>query len=242
MKKALFCAALALISLSACRNDTTSATTIQEVGDLATQNTNDDLAIKKYMDEHYLDSQGNIRAFSSTSTEDDQYAKLSDLNPQTLPSGVVVIVREGAQPNPGKEIGSTDVLRLMHYTNTFLSQNDSDGVKYTSEFTFANTMTSTGSPVVDPAFYYVKNTVMATSGYGRSYYEIEGFQEGLKYFKSFEQDDQTNYNLQGVIIVPSRAAFARDSHYLYAGYSWRNRTFVFNFQVYKSTTRSAEEQ
>ncbi|MGZ5192746.1 MAG: hypothetical protein ACXWVV_02290, partial [Kaistella sp.] len=69
----------------------------------------------------------------------------------------------------------------------------------------------------------------------RSYYEIEGFQEAIKKFQAYDIPDDSNYNLQGVIIVPSRAAFARDAHFNYTGLAFRNRSFVFNFQIYKST-------
>ena len=232
----LFAAAL---TLGACRKDDSSdSTTIVEPTDIAVQNSNDDAAILKYMDEHYLDAQGRIKAFSSTDTSDDNYKKLSQLNPQKLSSGVTVIVRDGAQPTTGTTIGSTDIIRLMYSANTFLSNTENNAVVYASEYSFGNTLDGTGVPQVDPSFYYVKQSVMDASGKARSYYEIEGFQEGLKYFKSFDIPDSDGYNLQGVIIVPSRAAFARDSHYPYNSISWRNRNFIFNFQVYKTTPRT----
>ena len=236
MKKSLLYFAIASMTLFSCKNDDDDDT-VEEVSNITEQNSNDDAAILKYMDEHYLDSQGNIKTFSSTDTTDDNYTKLSGLNFQKLSSGVIVIVRDGAQPDPGTTIGTTDIIRLMHKTTTFVSTKENNEITYTSEFSFANTIESGGVPQVDPAFYYVKQSVMDDSDKGRSYYEIEGFQEGLKYFKSFDKADSENYNLQGIIIVPSRAAFARDSHYPYSNISWRNRTFIFDFQVYKTTAR-----
>ncbi len=44
----------------------------QEPGDINVQNSYDDQAIKKFMDENYLDAQGNIKAFSDTDTSDDK--------------------------------------------------------------------------------------------------------------------------------------------------------------------------
>jgi hypothetical protein len=41
--------------------------------------------------------------------------------------------------------------------------------------------------------------------------------------------------MQGVIIVPSRAAYARDNS-IY-GTVYANRSFVFNFQLYNTKTR-----
>lgn len=239
MKKSLLILAAAAITFSSCRkDDNTDTTTIKEPENITEQNSNDDKAIAKYMDEHYLDAQGKVQAFSSTTTADDNYTKLSAMNPKTLSSGVIVIVREGAQPDPGTAIGETDVIRLMHKTSTFLSTTESGSVIYASEIPFQSTVETTGVPQVDPPFYYTSPATITASGKTHAYYEIEGFQEGLKYFKSFSKPDSDNYNMQGVIIVPSRAAFARDEHYPYSSMSWRNRNFVFNFQVYKTTPRS----
>lgn len=242
MKKALLCIAAAAFLTTSCKKDDTQDTTVQEVSDIAVQNANDDAAILKYMDDHYLDAQGNIKTFSSTDTSDDNYTKLSAMPYQKLSSGVIVLKRAGAQPDPGTVIGDTDKMRIMLKSSGFLSSNENNTVNYTSEMTFANTVESTGTPLVDPQFYYVKNAVMTASGKGRSYYEMEGFQEGIRYFKSFNKDDAEGYNMQGVIFVPSRAAFARDDHNPYNLISWRNRSFVFNFQVYKSSVRLDSEK
>lgn len=239
MKKALIYIAVAALTVTSCRKedgDTTESIIKDEVKDLTVQNSNDDKAIAKYMDEHYLDASGKITRFSSTDTSDDANKKLSELNVQKLPSGVIVIVREGAQPNPGTAIGATDIISIMQRSYSFVAQ-ENNGIEYVSEIPFANTIDGTGNPEVDPSYYYVKQSVMDASNKTRAYYEIEGFQEGLKYFKSFNLPNSANYNLQGVILVPSRAAFARDEHYPYSGMSFRNRSFVFNFQIYRTTPR-----
>ena len=104
-----------------------------------------------------------------------------------------------------------------------------------------------GTPEIDPAYFYVKTSVLNkyntdnSTTKTRAFYEMEGFQEAIKNFLSCELNDTDNYNLQGVIIVPSRAAFARDEHFAYSAYSFRNRTFVFNFQVFKTETRTSAE-
>ena len=237
MKKALICIVAASLIITSCRKDDVTDTTTQEVSDIATQNANDDAAIVKYMDEHYFDAQGNIKTFSSTDTSDDNFPKLSSVSVQKLSSGVVVVFREGAQPNPGTAIGATDVIRIMNKNMSYLSAKDNGTAYFASDMLFSSSIETSGVPEVDPRYYYVKNATMTASGKGRSYYEIEGFQEGLKYFKSFDQADSDGYNLQGAIIVPSRAAFARDEHYPYSFLSWRNRSFVFNFQVYKTSAR-----
>ncbi len=239
MKKLIIGVLAASLIVVSCKKDRDDDT-VQEVESLTEQNANDDAAIAKYMNEHYLDGQGLIKAFSDSDTTDDANKKLSDYDYQKLDSGVIVIAIPGAQPENGRTIGATDVIKLMSDTNTFLSDKGDDGtITYTSTYNFTNTISTTGVPDTDPYYYYVKKSVMESSGEPRSYYEIEGFQEGLKYFKSFDIPDSQNFNMQGVIIVPSRAAYARDAHYTS---SYRNRTFVFNFQVYKSYTRPTSEE
>ncbi len=240
MKKFLFYIATLSTVLTACDSDYIDPYKIKEVKKISTQNANDDQAIDKFLNEHYLDAQGKIKAFLEADTSDDQNTKLADLAPQKLPSGVVVIVRPGAQPDNGKTIGETDVIKIMQTTYGYLSDDDKE-IYLHSPYPFVNTVDGAGTPDQDPAYYYTKNSVLTSSDKERSYYEMEGFQEGLKHFKSFSLNDEDIYNLQGVIIVPSRAAYARDSHYPYQGISWRNRTFVFNFQIYNTRAREASE-
>lgn len=245
MKKIFLYILAGSLCFSACKKDDDVVTYV-EPEDIAVQNTYDNQSIDKFLDANYLDAQGNIKAFSATDTADDHQIKLSALvpTPVKLPSGVVYIVRNGAQPTPGKTIGATDITRTMMRVKTYLAANTNDNVAFISgsDMTPYNTIDGSGSPIIDPMFYYVKNSVLnADLTKTRSYYEIEGFQEGLQKFKAFDQADGSPYNLQGVIIVPSRAAFARDAHYNYSGYSFRNRTFIFNFQVYKTTARPADQ-
>ena len=239
MKKTFLYLALASVAIISCRNDD-NVEAIEEVS-IETQNTYDDQAAQNFLETHYLDAKGNIKDLAAT---DNVNVKLSNLNPVKLPSGVIYIVRAGAQPNPGKTIGQYDLLRLMSNTTTYVATNTDNKVAYSSPATFRNTIAGTGIPEVDPAYFYVQNSVMASAtipqAKQRSYYEIEGFQEAIKKFQAFDIPDDSNYNLQGVIIVPSRAAFARDVHFNYTGLAFRNRSFVFNFQIYKSTSYDKE--
>ena len=246
MKKIFVYILAGSLCFSACKKDDDEPT-YQEPEDITVQNSYDDQSIEKFLDQNYLDAQGNIKPFSSTDASDDDYKKLSELNPVKLPSGVVYIMRDGAQPSPGKPIGSTDVLRLMVRAQTYVGANTDGNVAFISEYDFVNTIDVSGSPLTDPMWYYVKNDILTNASTDdakqKSYYEIEGFQEALQHFKAFDNiPNETPYNLQGVIIVPSRAAFARDNHYGYNGVSYRNRTFIFNFQVYDSSTRTADQE
>lgn len=229
------------LAFTSCKKDDTETETDVEV-DAATQNAYDDEAITKFLNDNYLDTKGNVKAFSDTDTSDDNYKKLSELSPIKLPSGVVYIIRDEAQPDPGKVITGTDSLKIMMNAITYKATKVDDVVALRSASSFKNTISGTGIPEVDPAYFYVRQKAVldkATTDAAkqRSYYEIEGLKEALLKFKSFEIPDANDYNLQGVIIVPSRAAFAKDAHYNYTGLSFKDRSFVFNFQLYNAYTR-----
>ncbi|WP_419868615.1 hypothetical protein [Chryseobacterium sp. CT-SW4] len=250
MKKIFLYILAGSLCFAACKSDDDESTYV-EPEDIAVQNTYDDQAIQKFLNENYLDAQGNIKAFSSSDDSDDNETKLADLSPVTLPSGVIYIKRDGAQPATGE--GKTletgvykDVIKMMVRMSYNLAGSTDGNVSFLTSADLVNTIngtSSSGSPTTDPIYYYVKEAILeaATTDAAkqRSYYEIEGFQEGLSYFQSFvDKANGDPYNLQGVIIVPSRAAFARDSHYNYNGVSFRNMTFIFNFQLYDAKTRT----
>lgn len=236
MKKRFLYLALASIALASCKDDEVEVT--PEI-DIATQNTYDDQAAQEFLKTHYFDSRGNVNEFVSTDTVN---VKLADLVPApvVLPSGVIYVAKVGAQPDPGTTIGNTDVIRLLSRTTNYVATSTDGVVKFASASYFQDGI-SGGNLEVDPMYYYVKQSVLdaATTDVTkqRSYYEIEGFQEALRKFKAYNIPDESNYNLQGLIIVPSRAAFARDAHYNFNNVSFRNRSFIFNFQVYKSDPR-----
>ncbi|WP_379965409.1 hypothetical protein [Epilithonimonas sp. UC225_85] len=238
MKKILLGIVLSVVVLQGCKkdDDVVDDTVVLTVDE---QNTYDDAAAVKYMDEHYFDSKGLIVAFDDTVTTDDAYPKLSSYPHEKLPSGVIYIVRTGAQPDPGKVINPTDVISIFQVTKSYVSGKTNDVISFQNESTFNNNVAGTGIPTYDPAYFYVKSSVLKNynttynTTYGRNFYEIEGLQEGLKYFKAFDLDNSADYNMQGVIIVPSRAAFARDANI----YAYTNRSFVFNFQIYRTKTR-----
>jgi len=243
MKKIFLYILAGSLCFSACKKDDEVETFI-EPENIAVRNTLDEQAIQKFMDNNYLDTKGNIKAFSSTDATDDNYKKLSELNPVKLPSGVIYIKREGAQPNPGVAINTdsnsaTASLIKTMMRATYYRATDIDGnVNLTSGGVLLNTIDIEASPITDPKFYYSKKDIV-TNAKPRSYYEIEGLQEGLKYFNGFQNlPNETLPNLQGVIIVPSKAAFARDSNY----YNLQNATFVFNFQIYHTETRPVSQQ
>lgn len=241
MKKIFLYVIAGSLCFSACKKDDEEVTYV-EPENISVQNTYDDESIQKFLQNNYLDAQGNIKAFSSTDTSDDNEKKLADLNPVKLPSGVIYIKRENAQPAVSEEktIGSSDAIKLMLTAKYYLAYSNNGDTNFISSTDFINTITGSGTPIKDPEFYYVKNSVKTAAGKPSSYYEIEGFKEGLQYFKSFnDKPNSAPYNLQGVIIVPSRAAFARDENYFSSiGFSFRNQSFIFSFQIYNTEART----
>ncbi|WP_077413981.1 hypothetical protein [Chryseobacterium sp. JV274] len=249
MKKIFLYILAGSLCFSACKKDDTTEPYV-EPEDVATQNTYDDQAIKKFMDENYLDAQGNIKTFSSTDTADDNEKKLSELSPITLPSGTIYIMRSGAQPSTanGKTIESTDIIKIMGRVYSYLAVNSDGNTSFQAKAAFLNTIDGTGIPVIDPMFYYTKKSILdpvttPDAAKKASYYQIPGFREALQKFKAFDNlSNEAPYNLQGVIIVPSRAAFARNPHYPYLNTSYRNKSFVFNFQIYGREDRPSGEK
>ncbi|UMQ41272.1 hypothetical protein MKS83_17990 [Chryseobacterium sp. Y16C] len=243
MKKIFLYILAGSVCFSACKKDDEDNSFVEPT-DVNVRNSYDEQAIQKFMDNNYLDSQGNIKAFSSTDASDDNEKKLSQLSPQTLPSGVIYIVRDGAQPSPGVTIETNSSatnatqIKTMIRANYYIATEANGDVNFTTSGTLFNTIDGNGSPYTDPSFYYARNSLLSDTK-PRSYYEIEGFQEGLKQFRGYENTpNEAPYNLQGVIIVPSKAAFARDSNY----YGLQNACFVFNFQIYDAKTRPADQQ
>lgn len=247
MKKIFLYILAGSLCFAACKKDD-EVVTFVEPEDINVRNSYDEQAIQKFMDNNYLDSQGNIKAFTSDAADDNE-KKLSQLSPQTLPSGVIYIKRDGAQPNPGatidtnSESNTASLIKTMMRANYYLATETEGNIALTSYGSILNTLDGSGSPITDPRFYYVKKQVLADAktdiAKQRSYYEIPGLKEGLTYFNGFQNLPNGEIpNLQGVIIVPSKAAFARNENY----YGLKNMTFVFNFQIYHTETRPADQK
>lgn len=241
MKNIFLAAAAVSMVMVSCRKDAVNTVTTVPI---ETQNTLDDQAIVNFLSSNYLDAKGNIQPISELSAAElATTKKLAELSPVTLPSGVVYILRPNAQPIPGTPVGSTDVIRLMSNSQSFLAVSSDKGGVFSNGSPFMSSFV-TGALQIDPKYFYASpqyvadynaksNAAPVTAGY----FMIEGLSEALTKFRSFEKADAEDYNMQGVILVPSRAAFARDAHFNYSGFSLNDRTFVFNFQLYKASPR-----
>ncbi|MDR2204839.1 MAG: hypothetical protein LBE36_01580 [Flavobacteriaceae bacterium] len=239
MKKIFLYLFVGALAVSSCRKDDDIPAPEPEP-ELQVQNSYDDSAAVNFLKEHYFDERGNIKTFSETDSLDDDNTRLFDLEHTTLPSGVIYIIRDSVQPDPGKTIAETDSLKIMMNAMSYIASKASDGrIIFSAGFSLANTITEGGGvPIVDPLYYYIRSeklnefNELNETDFERDFFEIEGFREGLLNFKSFDLPDDANYNLQGIIIVPSRAAYGRDEN-IY-GNVYRNRSFIFNFQLYNA--------
>lgn len=256
MKKILFAFLLVLVVLGACKEDDYLTPTFPQL-DQTEQNKYDDEAIAAYLENTYINSRGKLTE-SKTDINNDSInnRKLADLNPITLPSGVVYIIIPDAQPTSGSNVMPDDFLQFQQVGTTMRAVKTDNKIQFANQLSFFNTIDGSGVPLSDPQWYHVKQSVLDAAKAKadkdptednkartkKSYYEIEGFQEAIQKFKSFNLPEDADYNLQGIIIVPSRAAFAKEPHFNYVGIGLNDFSFVFNFQLYKARTRTAAEQ
>lgn len=258
MKKILLAFILLTVVLGACKDDDYYRFVYPTL-DTETQNRYDDIAIKDYLENTYITSRGKITTAKTDANNDSiENRKLADLDPITLPSGVVIIKIPDAQPQPGTQVNADDYIKFQNigYVMRAVKNEDEDKITFATNVSFFNTIDGSGVALTDPMWYHVKNSVLEAAEKAaeedptdlnkaktkRSYYEIEGFQEAIQKFKSFDLQPEDPYNMQGIIIVPSRAAFAKDSHYNYIGVSLNDMCFVLNFQLYQATPRTPEEE
>jgi hypothetical protein len=230
-----------VLAFTACKNDDDF-----KEPSIADQNKWDDDAILAYLEDHYFEPElGLIKRFDATDSTDDAYPTLLSQGTK-LPSGVWVVKKNDYEAEGRAVVNNAqDSILLSYEAKIFKADYDNlaDGQKpYTNEFgTLFSTINGSGSPQWDPNFYHVHlTTTMLNNGIKPSYYEIEGFIEGLKHFKSTDTNGTEAFSFQGAIIVPSRAAYSRDVSYISGSpsYNFRNTSFIFNFELHKVIDRS----
>ena len=226
---------------TACNKDDGNDELVQEE-----QNKVDDDAIVEYLQDHYFSpDRGVIKKFDSEDEADDDYAPLSE-NATKLPSGVWVVKRPGVTAEGPVATNNENDSILVSYQSTYFKATYEDLAENEKPYAaisgpFLSTISTSGTPAWDPVFYYRKLTdAQIDNGIKLSGYVIEGFTEGLKEFKSTDNDGTELYNFQGAIIVPSRMAYSRDFDYLSGtpSYSYRDCSFVFNFELHRVVPRN----
>lgn len=244
--------------LVSCNNDDDNINNMP----IESRNSLDDKAIEQYLNDYYFSPGdtingkivrgGTLTKFDSIpGNEDDKYPALKTLIKKD--SNGILYAENPNHAGTGKDVVVSNDSTKIHISYNVLM------FKATDDLTKANNPTQKyygtfgtyvyptynigdGSPVVDPSFYYFTPTeVEAKNGVKREHQELKNFIEGLKHFKPTERDLTDNYNFQGVIILPSRLAFARNQVYVGTGLSdlaYRDISFIFNFELVKTEKRT----
>jgi hypothetical protein len=213
------------------------------------QDSLDDQAIEEYLERHYFSTDnGKIATFDTiTGNEDDNYPSLKQLAVKD-PAGFYYAYRPGVTAE-GPSIVSSEASEILisYDVKTFQATNDEQyKYKYGSIYDYANTINSgDGSATIDPSFYYYELTeAQIKNGIKREHVELKYFAEALKKFKSTLRSGRDQYNFQGIIILPSRLAYGRNKMYTGSAvttrHSYRNASFIFNFELDKVTPRDSE--
>ncbi len=223
MNRLLIISIFVLISLFSCNKDDDGVTEIS----IEEQNTQDDGSIQTFLQEYYFDDLGRIKAFDEEDASDDEETPLIDMA-QALNDGVYYVINPDVEAS-GAAITNVDTQKLlMHYDfKTFYSSRNEDSYEVSSLGSAFNTINTTGLPTWNVAFY--RKDLDEDSNYDESYYEMPGFKEAITHFHATDRSLEDPYIFQGVIIVPSRANYARNANY----YGLYNQIAVISFEVYQ---------
>ncbi|MDR1877608.1 MAG: hypothetical protein LBQ84_08300 [Flavobacteriaceae bacterium] len=209
---------ISLAFFSSCKSDDDEVKTLS----IEEQNAADDAAIINFLDNYYFDDLGKVTKFSDTVTSDDK-DPLSK-NAKKDPSGFWYVVNAEASAGDGENPDGENNI-LIHYTLKYFTATEG-GNGYTYLYTASSSIDNIGVAQENPFFYKKPEN----STYDDNYYTIKGIVNGLKNFKPTGKGKNDPYDkLQGVIIVPSRLAYARNSNYL----GLADVTFILNFELYK---------
>jgi len=244
---------MAIVAMNSCKNDSNDVPEKYPILDYENQKECDDIAIREYLKTHYFDERGIVKVIQKGDTTK---TKLSEIAETLDSSGVVYVLRPNAQPADGKEVTDGKILSMMLISSGARAVwgKDKKTVDLIGEFSFFNTIEKGGNVLEDPKWYYAKKKDIENEQkrinqnpnnkftVTKDFFEIEGFKEAIKKFKSFNKSSEENYDLQGLIIVPSRAAFGKDPHFNYNNLLMNDHIFFFNFQLYKSTNRTPDQE
>ncbi|WP_413533910.1 hypothetical protein [Empedobacter brevis] len=238
--------------LVGCNNDDDNGVDKETKIPVEERNALDDEAIQQYMEDYYFNPKnGKLTKFDDIKDNEDDaypalktYAKKDNLgiwyaeNPHHKGTGETIVSNDSSK------------IYLNIQTTSFRATNNKDykrkygaiGVPINSaEWNSINF--GDGSSIQDPTYYYfIPTATEIKNGVKRENIELKNFVEGLKHFKTTERSTNDLYNFQGVIILPSRLAYARNKYYisgqgLTENSSFRDLTLVFNFELPKIEKR-----
>lgn len=221
-----------IISVSSCKSDDDNGVKLLPQDE---QNRVDDRAIEKFLNDHYFNSVGKVTRFDMDATTDQSETPLMDLA-QRDDAGFWIVERPGVEAN-GRGINDpeNDSILIQYELMAFEGKITNDSVYYTSPRSVSTTINTTGYPIWDPSFYHKDISNIADAQ--KKWYEMEGIQDGLKYFNSKDKaiDALPAVDFQGIVIVPSRLAFGRDYNTLNLG---PDNSIYLNFELYQVVDRN----
>jgi len=233
---------------------------------IAERNSLDDKAINQYLEDYYFSpgdtvngrviKSGVLTKFDTIKgNADDAYPSLKSLAKQDA-AGIWYAENPYQKGSTtGKTIKSIDESKItISYTaQYFLATNKTkleDNPSQKPYGTIGTYMSPTynigdGSAVNDPIFYrFIPTSAEDKRGVKREHLELKYFAEGLKHFTSTDRSKEDIYSFQGVIILPSRLAFARNRYYTGNALSdrtaYRDASFIFNFELVDVEDRPKE--
>lgn len=237
--------------LVGCNNDDDNGVNKETKIPIEERNALDDEAIQQYMEDFYFNPKnGKLTKFDTIKgNDDDAYPTLKSLAKQDN-----LGIWYAENPNhkgTGETIVSNDStsIYLSSISTYFVATNSTDYKRkygYLGQFYPSSINTGDGSAEQDPTFYYFTPTATEIkNGVKREHVELKNFAEGLKHFKTTERATTDLYNFQGVIILPSRLAYARNKFYVSGSglteYStYRDATIIFNFELPKIEKRTTK--
>ncbi|MDO5509516.1 MAG: hypothetical protein Q4F57_02355 [Weeksellaceae bacterium] len=226
-KGAVILAAIMLTFTQCSKDDEPSLLPVEE------QNVIDDLAIGKYLQEHYFDSDGRVTRFDESSEADDSETPLSQLAEQ---HGEFYVVKNPAVNAEGRAVVSNlqDSILIQYSLLGFRASRTNDTIRYGEPSTYYSTVHQSGYAQWDPTFYYVPRT----SSVRPEQYEIPAIVEGLKHFNSTGRGPLENppVRFQGIIIAPSRAVFGRNTNQMSIPF---DVSMVLNFELLQVVDRDS---
>ncbi|WP_353166318.1 hypothetical protein [Empedobacter brevis] len=232
--------------LVGCNNDDDNGVNKETKIPVEERNALDDEAIQQYLEDFYFNPKnGKLTKFDTIKgNEDDAYPALKTFAKQD--NAGIWYAENPHHKGTGETIISNDSTSIyISYTMaTFLATNSTDYKRKYGAVSIGGSINSgDGSAIQDPTFYYYKPTETETkNGVKREHVELKNFAEGLKHFKTTDRAVTDLYNFQGVIILPSRLAYARNKYYISGSgltdfSAYRDASFIFNFELPKIEKR-----
>ena len=242
------------IAVTSCKNDDNSTSTETYVDiPLDERHTLDDQAIEQYLTQYYFNPiSGRLTAKDTivgtnptTGINDDDYVTLNNLAQKDAKGYWYVLNPEVNAEGPSITSNTNDSILISYEVQRFRASSDTSlKYKFLPITTYLSSLSvGSGTPKYDPYFYNISLIdAQIEAGLKPEYYILENFVEGLKHFKSTNNDGISQIKLQGAIILPSRLAYGRNmafepnNNYI-SDQAQRDYSFIISFELHKILPR-----